>query len=68
HGFRAMARTLLDEQLRFDPAIIEVQLGHKVPSLLGDTYNRARYLEQRVEMMQRWSDYLDELRDAKPTA
>jgi hypothetical protein len=35
-----------------------------VPGVLGDTYNRARYLEQRVEMMQRWADYLDELRES----
>ncbi|HVT47425.1 MAG TPA: site-specific integrase [Vicinamibacterales bacterium] len=64
HGFRAMARTLLDERLRVDPILIEVQLAHQVPGVLGDTYNRARYLEQRVEMMQRWADYLDELKSA----
>lgn len=67
HGFRAMARTMLDEQLRFEPTLIEVQLGHAVPGALGDTYNRARYLDQRAEMMQRWSDYLDELRAQTPT-
>jgi integrase len=63
HGFRATARTLLDERLRFPPDVIEVQLAHVVRGPLGDTYNRSKYLEQRVEMMQRWADYLDELRN-----
>lgn len=63
HGFRAMARTLLDERLRWQPDVIEVQLAHVVPGALGATYNRARYLEQRTEMMQAYADYLDALRD-----
>ncbi|MBF2099133.1 MAG: integrase arm-type DNA-binding domain-containing protein [Gloeomargaritaceae cyanobacterium C42_A2020_066] len=62
HGFRATARTLLDEVLEFPPHIIEHQLGHKVRDPLGRAYNRTRHLEQRREMMQRWADYLDELR------
>lgn len=59
HGFRASARTILDEVLGFPPEIIEAQLGHKVVGPLGRAYNRTKYLPQRVAMMQRWADYLD---------
>ena len=62
HGFRAMARTILHEQLGFAPEIIEHQLAHRVPDSLGTAYNRTKFLKQRREMMQRWSDYLDELK------
>jgi integrase len=61
HGFRATARTLLAERLGFDPLVIEAQLAHTVPDALGTAYNRAKYLEQRTTMMQRWADYLDTL-------
>ena len=69
HGFRAMARTLLHEQLNFDPNIIEHQLAHVVPDNLGAAYNRTKFIVQRKEMMQVWADYLDELKTgvkAKP--
>lgn len=62
HGFRAMARTLLHEQLKFDPAPIEHQLAHKVPDSLGTAYNRTKFLDERVKMMQEWADYLDKLK------
>jgi len=62
HGFRATARTLLHERLGFDPNIIEHQLAHRVPDALGGAYNRTRFLGQRREMMQKWADYLDELK------
>jgi integrase len=61
HGFRAMARTILDEVLEVPPAIIEAQLAHSVSDSLGRAYNRTAYLPQRRKMMQRWADYLDEL-------
>jgi integrase len=64
HGFRALARTLLDEQLRIPPDVIEVQLAHTVRGALGNTYNRSQYLEARIDAMQRWADYLDQLRAA----
>ncbi|WP_298831111.1 integrase arm-type DNA-binding domain-containing protein [uncultured Piscinibacter sp.] len=63
HGFRAMARTLLAERLGVDEAAIEAQLAHGVRDSLGRAYNRTTYLEQRRQMMQTWSDYLDKLRD-----
>ena len=62
HGFRAMARTILHERLKFDPAIIEHQLAHKVPDALGSAYNRTKFIDDRVKMMQSWADYLDELK------
>jgi integrase len=62
HGLRATARTLLAEELGFDPQIIEHQLAHAVPDTLGTAYNRTRFLKQRREMMQVWADYLDRLK------
>jgi integrase len=62
HGFRAMARTLLHERLGFSLEVIEHQLAHKVPDVLGTAYNRTRFLEQRRTMMQAWADYLDQLK------
>ena len=62
HGFRATARTLLAEELGFDPQIIEHQLAHSVPDALGTAYNRTKFLKDRREMLQRWADYLDKLK------
>lgn len=64
HGFRAMARTILHEQLDVDSAVIEHQLAHKVPDALGEAYNRTKFIEQRRVMMQKWADYLDTLKAA----
>jgi integrase len=62
HGFRAMARTILHEELHFKPEVIEHQLAHKVPDALGSAYNRTKFLAERRAMMQQWSDYLDKLK------
>jgi len=62
HGFRAMARTILHERLRFPSEVIEHQLAHKVPDTLGTAYNRTKFIDDRTVMMQRWADYLDELK------
>ena len=62
HGFRATARTLLDEKLNFRIEWIEQQLAHQVRDSLGRAYNRTKHLPQRVEMMQQWANYLDELK------
>ena len=64
HGFRAMARTLLDEVLGFRPDFIEHQLAHVVRDPLGRAYNRTAHLPERRKMMQVWADYLDQLRAA----
>jgi hypothetical protein len=65
HGFRAMARTLLDEVLEERVEHIEHQLAHLVKDPLGRAYNRTTHLPSRRAMMQRWADYLDELRTQK---
>ena len=63
HGFRATARTILDERLGFDRAAIEAQLAHSVKDSLGRAYNRTEFLEQRRTMLQAWADYLDRLKE-----
>ena len=62
HGFRATGRTIMDQVLHVDPMVLEVQLAHKVPGPLADTYNRSDYREFRGVAMQLWADYLDALR------
>lgn len=62
HGFRAMARTILDEVLGFRPDFIEHQLAHAVRDPNGRAYNRTAHLVERRKMMQAWADYLDTLR------
>lgn len=64
HGFRAMAATLLNEMGRWNPDAIERQLAHQDTSAVRRAYARGEYWDERVAMMQHWSDYLDELRDA----
>jgi integrase len=62
HGFRAMARTLLDEVLGYRIDVIEHQLAHAVKDPNGRAYNRTAHLPERKRMMQAWADYLDRLR------
>lgn len=62
HGFRAMARTIMVEKLNVPADVIEAQLAHGKSGPLGAAYDRAEFMEQRAAMMQRWADYLDELR------
>ena len=62
HGFRAMARTILDEVLQFRPEFIEHQLAHAVRDPNGRAYNRTAHLPERRKMMQAWADYLDGLK------
>jgi integrase len=62
HGFRAMARTILDEVLYVRPDYIEHQLAHAVKDSNGRAYNRTAHLVERRKMMQLWADYLDGLK------
>lgn len=62
HGFRAMARTILEEVLEVNPVYIEQQLAHAVKDVNGTAYNRTKHLAKRIAMMQQWADYLDSLR------
>ena len=61
HGFRAMASTRLNE-MGWNTDVIERQLAHAQRNKVRAAYNRAQYMDDRREMMQSWSDYLDELR------
>lgn len=63
HGFRAMARTILDEVLGYRADFIEHQLAHAVRDPNGRAYNRTAHLPERKKMMQGWADYLDGLRE-----
>lgn len=63
HGFRAMARTILDEVLQVRPDFIEHQLAHAVRDPNGRAYNRTAHLAERRKMMQQWADYLDALKE-----
>jgi integrase len=67
HGFRATARTLLAERVKINgrpvnEAWIEAQLAHEKAGPLGSAYDRAKFIEQRVVLMQKWADYIDGLR------
>lgn len=70
HGFRHLASTQLNETLQWHGDVIESQLSHQGTDKIRSIYNKAKYLKQRVEMMQVWADYLDTLKasagDAKP--
>ena len=63
HGFRAMARTIMDEVLDYRVDWIEHQLAHAVKDANGRAYNRTAHLDKRKQMMQGWADYLDGLRE-----
>ena len=63
HGFRAMARTILDEVLKYRVDFIEHQLAHAVKDPNGRAYNRTAHLTERHKMMQAWADYLDGLKN-----
>jgi integrase len=61
HAFRAVARTMLVDELGLDHLMIEANLAHGARDRLGRSYNRTQYLKQRFEMVQQWADYLDKL-------
>lgn len=63
HGFRSIASTLLHE-LGYESRDIELQLAHADSNKIRGIYNRAERIKERTKMMQQWSDYLDNLRDA----
>ena len=65
HGFRAMARTMLRQNLGIEPEWIERQLSHAVDNPLGRAYDRTTFLPERRKMMQTWADYLDRLKAEK---
>ncbi|HIQ33690.1 tyrosine-type recombinase/integrase [Acinetobacter venetianus] len=62
HGFRASARTILEEILEYPVEWIEQQLAHQVRDMHGTAYNRTKHLDKRTEMMQAWADYCDDIK------
>jgi integrase len=62
HGFRAMARTMIRQELHLDAEYIELQLAHATKSQNGTAYDRVSFLPERRAMMQQWADYLDGLK------
>jgi len=60
HGFRAMFSTVANEH-GWDRDIIEKQLSHEERNSIRRAYNHAEYLEQRVKLIQWWSNYLEGL-------
>lgn len=61
HGLRGVVSTGLNE-LGFSPRLVEVQLGHKKSDAIEAAYNDAKHFADRRKMMQRWADYLDNLK------
>ncbi|HEY9177492.1 MAG TPA: site-specific integrase, partial [Flavipsychrobacter sp.] len=62
HGFRALAKSTLMEKLKYAEPVADVQLAHAPKSSNGRAYDRAKFLDDRIQMMQDWSDYLDQCR------
>jgi len=62
HGWRSVARTLLHEKLGYPENVIERQLAHGTKAANGSAYDRAKFIDERIPMMQAWSDYLDKLK------
>ena len=62
HGFRSTASSLLNESGKWNPDAIERAMSRQVGGATAAIYNRTAYWDQRVEMMQWWSDWLDELK------
>jgi integrase len=66
HGFRASASTILNEH-GFNPDVIEAALAHQDKNAIRRAYNRTTYWSERVQMMQRWADMLDEFKKSAQT-
>lgn len=67
HGFRATAKTILQEQLKYPLVLVEMALGHTTKDPNGTAYGRFEYIDDRSEMMQKWADYLDALCEGRDT-
>ncbi len=61
HGFRALAMTTIKERLRYRHEVIDMQLAHAKENKVQAAYDRAQFLEERIEMMQAWADYLGQV-------
>lgn len=61
HGFRVSFSSMLNEQ-GVDPAVIELQLSHAKQDKIAGIYDRSQRVPDRRALMQRWADYIDELK------
>ena len=68
HGFRAMAATRLNEMMCWPPDVIERALAHQEPNAVRRAYTSGvEYWPERVEMMQVWANYLEDLKGGTKT-
>jgi integrase len=58
HGFRTLAMSTLKEKLHYRHEVVDRQLSHAQRDKLESAYDRARYRDERKEMLQAWADYL----------
>ncbi|OZG40471.1 integrase [Aeromonas sp. A35_P] len=59
HGLRSLGSTTLNEQ-GFNPDAIEAALSHSDENEIRRAYNRTDYFEQRVIMMDWWSNHIEQ--------
>lgn len=62
HGFRALAMSTIKEKLKYQHEIVDRQLAHAPKNSVDKAYDRAKYLDDRILMMQDWADYIDKCR------
>ena len=65
HGFRSLAMSAIMEKLHYRFEVPDAQLAHAKRHSLGDAYDRAKFIPERIKMMQDWADYLDSVRGVK---
>ena len=61
HGFRSLAMSTIMEKLHYRHEIPDAQLAHAKRGDVNRAYDRAKFLNDRIEMMQKWADYLDNI-------
>ncbi len=62
HGFRALAMSAIMEKLGYRHEVPDAQLAHAKKGDVNRAFDRAKFLDERVEMMQKWADYLDNVK------
>ena len=66
HGFRHSASTFLHENIhkhKVSSDAIEMQLAHVEKNSVKGVYNKALYMDERIRLIEWWSDYLDVLKN-----
>jgi hypothetical protein len=59
HGFRALALSTIMEKLGYRHEVPDAQLAHAKKGDVNRAYDRAKFIDERIKMMQEWADYLD---------